>query len=64
MKKKRRKCVAWSKSALWCDGCKHISTKCPMRDKYRDLRDTKYGNDKYLLKPEVDDVTQGIETDR
>ena len=45
--KRRRKCVAWSKSALWCDGCKRQSTKCPMRDKYRDLRNTKYGREKY-----------------
>lgn len=45
--KRKRKCVAWSKDALWCDGCKHVSTKCPMRDKYRLLRNTKYSKEKY-----------------
>ena len=23
-KKKKRKCVAWSKASLWCDGCKRM----------------------------------------
>ena len=47
MKRKKRKCIAWSKSSLWCDGCKQMGGRCPYRDKYRDLRNTKYGNEKY-----------------
>lgn len=47
MKKKKRKCIAWSKESLWCDGCKQMGGKCPYRDKYRDLRHTKYGDKKY-----------------
>lgn len=46
-KQNRRKCRAWSKAALYCDGCRRRSTKCPMRDKYRMLRHTNYGKEKY-----------------
>lgn len=38
MGKAKRKCIAVSKAALWCDGCRTTSTKCPMREKYRDER--------------------------
>lgn len=44
---KRRKCHARSKASLYCDGCDTYSTKCPMRDKYRLLRHTNYGKEKY-----------------
>lgn len=44
---RRRKCIARGKSTYWCDGCNTNSTKCPYRDKYRDLRNTKYGREKY-----------------
>ena len=53
--KKHKKCIAWSKRSLWCDGCKTNSTKCPLRDKYRDLRHTKYGKEKYKLKDNIYD---------
>ena len=57
MGKKKKKCVAWSKASLYCDGCKTNSTKCPYRDKYRDLRHTKYGDEKYIpYKKEIEDV--------
>lgn len=44
---KRRKCHARSKASFYCDGCKGMPGKCPMRDKFRDLRNTKYGQEKY-----------------
>lgn len=47
--KRKRKCVARSKASYYCDGCMSRSTKCPMRDKYRDLRHTKYGKEKYRV---------------
>ena len=47
MRRRKRKCVARGKETAWCDGCRTTSTKCPNRDKYRDLRHTKYGNNKY-----------------
>lgn len=47
MIKHKKKCVAWPKSSLYCDGCKTNSTKCPYRNKYRDLRHTNYGKEKY-----------------
>lgn len=31
----------------FCDGCKTNSTKCPYRDKFRDLRHTKKGMQLY-----------------
>ena len=43
MGKLKKKCVAVGQSCQFCDGCKTISTKCPYRDKYRDLRRTKKG---------------------
>lgn len=46
-KTKRRKCRARSKNSFYCDGCEQFGGKCPMRDKYRDLRHTKYGKAKY-----------------
>ena len=42
--KRKAKCIARGKSTQWCDGCKTTSTKCPYRDKYRDLRHTKKGD--------------------
>lgn len=33
-----RKCKAVSKEALYCDGCKSTSSKCPLRHKTRDDR--------------------------
>ena len=45
--KRKQKCIARGKRAVWCDGCCTNSTKCPLRDKYRDLRHTKYGKEKY-----------------
>ena len=45
--KRKRKCIARGKRAVWCDGCCTNSTRCPLRDKYRDLRHTKYGKEKY-----------------
>ena len=45
--KRKCKCIAKGQSVLWCDGCKTNSTKCPMRDKYRDLRRTKKGAELY-----------------
>lgn len=45
--RRKSKCIAWSKSSLYCDGCNRTSSKCPYRDKYRDLRHTKYGDAKY-----------------
>ena len=54
--KQRRKCVAWSKASMYCDGCKHISAKCPMRDKYRLLRNTKYGKEKYYPEEKYDNT--------
>ena len=47
--KKKKKCLSWTKSELWCDGCNTQSSKCPYRNKYRDLRNTKYGKEKYQL---------------
>ena len=38
MGKAKRKCKAWSKAAMWCDGCHTHSSKCPMREKQRDRR--------------------------
>lgn len=32
------KCKAWSKEALYCDGCKGGTSKCPLRHKTRDDR--------------------------
>ena len=43
MPKRKRKCVARGQRMHFCDGCKTNSTKCPYRDKYRDLRRTKKG---------------------
>ena len=40
--KRKRKCIARGKKSVWCDGCHTNSTKCPLRDKYRDFRHTKY----------------------
>lgn len=50
MLKRKRKCVAWSKQSLFCDGCHSNATKCPLRNKYRDLRNTKYGKELYRHK--------------
>lgn len=37
--KRKSKCVAMPQGFKdVCDGCKTCSTKCPYRDKYRDLR--------------------------
>lgn len=47
--RRKSKCVARGKASAYCDGCKTNSTKCPYRDKYRDLRNTKYGKEKYRL---------------
>lgn len=33
-----RKCKAWPKEAIYCDGCKSKSSKCPLRHKTRDDR--------------------------
>ena len=42
MGKRKNKCYAVPKSMhKICDGCKTNSTKCPYRDKYRDLRNTR-----------------------
>lgn len=60
MKKKKRKCIAWSKESLYCDGCKQNGGRCPYRDKYRDLRNTKYGNELYMLyKKEIKEIVRG-----
>ena len=40
--KRKRKCIARGKKSVWCDGCHTNSTKCPLRDKYKDFRHTKY----------------------
>lgn len=37
-RKRFRKCKAYPKEALFCDGCKTTSSKCPMRCKSRDVR--------------------------
>lgn len=47
MSKSRDKCVARGQDVHFCDGCKTTSTKCPYRDKYRDLRHTKKGDTLY-----------------
>ncbi len=39
--KRKPKCYAMWQGARWCDGCSSKSTKCPYRNKYRDLRHTK-----------------------
>lgn len=45
--KRKSKCVAEGQSVKLCDGCKTNSTKCPRRDKYRDLRHRKKGDQLY-----------------
>lgn len=50
--KRKFKCKARGQSTQWCDGCKVFmqgSGKCPFRDKYRDLRNTKKGKNYYGL---------------
>lgn len=48
MKRRRgSKCVARGQDTYYCDGCKTTSTKCPYRDKFRDLRRTKKGEALY-----------------
>lgn len=42
-KQKHSKCFARGQHVHFCDGCKTNSTKCPFRDKYRNLRHTKKG---------------------
>lgn len=39
--KRKHKCVARGQSTSYCDGCRTNSTKCPLRDKFRRLRNTK-----------------------
>lgn len=46
-KRTKRKCVSRGHSTYFCDGCKRQGTKCPCRNKYRDLRHTKFGDEKY-----------------
>ena len=48
--KRKFKCKAVGQHVYWCDGCKLLpngSGKCPQRDKYRDLRNTKKGGRLY-----------------
>lgn len=45
-----RKCKAWPKEALYCDGCKSKSSKCPLRHKARDDRHKeKTGVQRYVM---------------
>lgn len=53
--RRKSKCVARGKASAYCDGCTTNSTKCPNRDKYRELRNTKYGEEKYHLSCEKED---------
>ncbi len=46
-KRKKRKCIARSSDTYFCDGCKRMGGKCPYRYKYRDLRHTKEGDERY-----------------
>ena len=44
--RRKFKCKARGQATQWCDGCKLLicgSGKCPQRDKYRDLRNTRKG---------------------
>ena len=44
--KRQFKCKARGQATQLCDGCKVLSSgsgKCPERDKYRDLRNSKKG---------------------
>ena len=48
--KRKFKCKAVGQHVHWCDGCELLlygSGKCPQRDKYRDLRNTKKGGRLY-----------------
>ena len=49
-KYKKQKCLARPQWMKICDGCKRTGTKCPYRDKYRDLRHTKQGDALYHRK--------------
>ena len=39
--KRKSKCVSRGQGTSYCDGCNTNSTKCPLRDKFRRLRNTK-----------------------
>lgn len=49
-KHKQQKCYAVPQWMQVCDGCKRTGTKCPYRNKYRDLRHTKKGDELYHRK--------------